>query len=224
MQRSTLAQLRSDKTLDPDFSPSYSPYEQRMCLCPDGDFYECLRNGSASIKTGLIETVDSKGVRLKSEIDGVDADIIVTATGLALKIGGGIRITVDGSPFRIPDHYVWKGIMIEDLPNLAFAFGYIDLSWTLGVDISAKLTCKVLKQMQESSLKRVVPRRSSVDKSRMKDKKFMPLASTYVRKAESELPKVGDRQHWRPRSRYLWELFTMNFGNISSGLDCSYNV
>lgn len=214
----TQAQLGKDQKLDPNFSPAYNPFEQRMCMCPNGDFYECLRKGSTSVKTGHIKNVSADTIQLESG-DQLRPDIIVTATGLKLRLGGGIDISVDGKPYAIPENYAWKGLMLEGLPNLAFSFGYFDASWTLGVDSSAKLACRLLKQMNADGVSAIVPSLGEDERRRMKDVSFMPLSSTYVQKGLRALPKVGDRAQWRPRATYLWEIFSVKFGDIRTGLD-----
>jgi cation diffusion facilitator CzcD-associated flavoprotein CzcO len=217
VMRMTQAQLPDEK-LDPNFTPAYNPFEQRMCVCPNGDFYECLRNGSGSIKTGHIKEVRATGIHLESG-EFVEADVIITATGLKLRLGGGIDIFVDGKPFSMSEHYAWRGLMLESLPNLAFSFGYFDASWTLGVDTSAKLACRLLKRMRINNVSMIVPQRTEEDERRMKDLSFMPLSSTYVQKGLHALPKVGDRSWWRPRSTYLVEAFSIKLGNIQAGLN-----
>lgn len=216
MHKLTQAELGS-QPVDQNFTPTYNPFEQRMCLSPDGDFYQCLRDGRGSVKTGIIDAVTPDSIKLKSG-DELHPDIIVTATGLKLRIGGGIDIDIDGEPFHINQHYVWKGIMFEGMPNCAFSLGYFDAAWTLGVDMSAQLACRILKQMRRDGTDAVVAERSQRDKEQMNDIKFMPLSSTYVQKALSSLPKLGDRAPWRPRSTYLWELFAVRWGDIRTGL------
>lgn len=144
MSKAILAELNEDEALDPNFSLTYNPFEQRMCMYPNGDFYQCLRKGKGSIRTGTIETATEDSIMLKSG-EVLHQDAVVTATGLKLKLGGGIDISVDGNRFHVNEHYVWKGLMFDGVPNLAFSFGYFDASWTLGVDISAQLTCRLLK-------------------------------------------------------------------------------
>ncbi|KAI5360048.1 putative FAD/NAD(P)-binding domain superfamily [Septoria linicola] len=218
MRKATLAQVPPE-LVDSDFKPSYNPFEQRMCMCPDGDFYQCLREGKGSIKTGLIDTVTDKDIKLKSG-EELHPDVIITATGLKLRLGGGIKVDVDGEDFQINEHYVWKGLMFDTLPNFFFSFGYFDNAWTLGVDTSAQLACRLIKQMQRDRVDVIIPTRSEEEKQTMKDKRFMPLTSTYVEKALSVLPKLGDRPQWCGRSTYLVEMFTVKFGDIRTGLRC----
>ncbi|KAL7622546.1 hypothetical protein AAE478_008053 [Parahypoxylon ruwenzoriense] len=218
LQQKTLSELKEGESLDPNFNPEYNPFEQRVCMCPDGDFYKCLRDGKGCIKTGVIEAVTSNSIKLKSG-EELHPDVIVTATGLKLGLGGGMSISVDGIPFHLNDNFAWKGVMFEGLPNLAFSFGYFDASWTLAVDTSARLACRLLCRMKKDGVGAIIPRRSEEDKRKMKELQFIPLTSTYVEKARSDLPKVGDRGPWGPRAPFLWEQLTVKFGDISTGLD-----
>ncbi|KAK4500753.1 hypothetical protein PRZ48_008943 [Zasmidium cellare] len=211
IQKITQAEIGHDCSLYPNFTPTYNPFEQRMCLSPDGDFYAALRSGKASVKTGTIANITDDSIVLTSgEI--LHPDIIITATGLKLQIGGGIPITIDSQPFHIPHAFVWKGLMFEGCPNLAFSFGYFDASWTLGVDMSAQLVCKILRQMRLDRVDVVVPELSDVEREQMREEKFLSLSSTYVEKGKAALPKVGDMGPWRPRRTFLWEWFALRFG------------
>ncbi|KAE8358445.1 hypothetical protein BDV27DRAFT_169422 [Aspergillus caelatus] len=216
----TRRELPKEVPLDPHFTPRYNPWEQRMCSCPDGDFFECLRNGSGSVVTGVIETVTERGIQLQSGAE-LNADIIITATGLKMNIAGGIPITVDGVRFSIPDHFMWKCTMVDGLPNMVFALGYVDASWTLGADATAQLTCRILKQMREEGLSIVSPRCSDEEQSEMKELPFLNLNATYVRMGGSAFPKVGDRPQWEPRSYYWKDLIRAWWGDIQTGLEWS---
>lgn len=125
--RLTKAQLPAHTSLSPDFTPSYNPWEQRMCMCPDADFFKCLRDGKGSVVTDVIETVTENSIRLKSGTE-LQPDVIITATGLKLRLAGSIIITVDNVPFSISDRFAWKCAMIEGLPNTLLALGYVDAS------------------------------------------------------------------------------------------------
>ena len=218
LYKKTAKQLPKDMALDPDFTPKYNPWQQRMCLCPDGDFYECLRSGKGSVKTGIIDTVTPRSIRLKSG-EELHPDIIVTATGLQLRVAGGIKISVDGEAFDISSHFAWKGVMIEDLPNVVIAFGYVDASWTLGADATSQLACRLLKQMTMEGASMIVPQRSADEKKSMEEMPFMRLTSTYVKRGQSALPKAGNRPQWRPRSYYWKDLATAWWGDIKNGVE-----
>ena len=214
----TSKQLPKDMALDPNFIPKYSPWDQRMCMCPDGDFFKCLRSGRASVETGEIEAITQNSIRLKSGKE-LHPDIIVTATGLKLKLAGGIHIKVDGEAFDITRHFIWKASMIEDLPNVVFALGYVDASWTLGADATSQLTCRLLKKMKKEGTAMIVSRRSADEKENMKEVPFLHLNSTYVKLGNAALPKAGDRSQWRPRSYYWKNMAKARWGDVRTGME-----
>ncbi|KAF2167429.1 hypothetical protein M409DRAFT_22238 [Zasmidium cellare ATCC 36951] len=217
MHKLTQAEIGQDCSLDPNFTPTYNPFDQRMCLSPDGDFYGALRSGKASIKTGTIATITDNSIILNSG-ETLHPDIIITATGLKLRLGGGIPITIDSEPFHIPNAFVWKGLMLEGCPNLAFSFGYFDASWTLGVDMSAQLVCKIVKQMERDGVDVIVPERSDAERKGMEERSFLQLSSTYVEKGRAALPKVGNMGPWKARRTFLWEWVALRFGDVRKEL------
>ncbi|KAF7589129.1 hypothetical protein BBP40_004734 [Aspergillus hancockii] len=217
-RRKIQKELPKGMPLDPDFNPSYTPWQQRLCVCPDGDFYACLRNGSGSIKTGVIDVVTTTSIKLKSG-EELHPDIIVTATGLKLRLAGGMEIVVDDTPFHIPDHFMWKGAMIEGLPNLVFAFGYVDASWTLGADASAQLACRLLHTMRQEAVSMIVPRLTTEEKQKMRETPLLYLSSTYVQKGQSVLPRVGDHPQWCRRSYYWKDILGAWWGDIRTGME-----
>lgn len=214
----TRKQLPANIPLDPHFTPSYYPWEQRLCACPDGDFYKSLRSGKSSVATGHIETVTDNTIQLKSGQE-LHPDIIVTATGLKLKFAGGMKVTVNGKPFDIPEKFTWKGVMLEDLPNAAFVVGYVDASWTLGADATAQMMTRIMKRMKKEGVVEVIPRRSEKEKKTMKELSILRLNSTYVKKGKSELPKSGDSGQWMPRSYYIKDIMMAWFGDIKTNME-----
>jgi len=212
------AQLPKSIPRDPHFTPSYRPWEQRMCLCPDGDFFAALRSGKCDVATGHIEQVTEKSIKLKSGQE-LNPDIIVTATGLKLIFAGGMDVDVDGKKVNIPDYYLWKGIMLQDLPNAAFYIGYVDASWTLGADSTAQLLCRMLNTMAKEGVTEVVPRFSAEDKETVQEQDLLRLNSTYVTKAKSVIPKAGDRGQWMPRSYYFKDILTAWYGDIKTSAE-----
>lgn len=191
---------------------------QRMCLCPDGDFYEGLHSGRSSVETGIIDTVTTDTIKLQSGKE-LHPDIIVTATGLKLQFAGGIKLSVDEKPLTLSEKFIWKGLMIEDLPNAAFAFGYVDASWTLGADASALLVCRLLKYMKQDDVAEITPRRSEQEKLTLQSKNLLRLNSTYVTRAAGTTPKAGDSGQWIPRSHYLRDLWNAKYGDVRTSLD-----
>src|SRR5215469_15524857 len=214
LRRETIRQLPKDIAHDPHFKPAYNPWEQRLCLCPDGDFFKALRKGKASIATGSIETVTETGIELQ---DGsfISTDIIVTATGLKILIAGGARFSVDGKLLNPAEKFLWKGVMMQDLPNAAFVVGYTNASWTLGADATAQLITRLLKMMQKKGVVAAVPRLENPEK--MKSVPMLNLDSTYIRRAASMMPKAGEGQ-WAPRSNYFVDIKEAKWGDIVSGL------
>lgn len=211
-------QLPVDIPINPHFSPKYNVFQQRLCFCPDGDFYACLRDGTGSVETGTIDTVTENSIKLHSGRE-LHPDIIVTATGLKLQVAGGMKLSVDGSPYEVGEKYIWKGVMLEDLPNAAMTIGYVDASWTLGADATAQMVCRILKRMTKEGVAEVVPRCSEDQKEIMEERPVLNLNSTYVKAGESVLPKAGDRGQWKPRSYYWEDIFMAWYGDIKSSMD-----
>lgn len=218
MFRSSIAaQLPPTMSMD-HFNPKYDPFQQRVCFCPDADFYKSLRKGTGSIETGVIDTVTADNIKLTSGKE-LHPDIIVTATGLKLRIGGGMRISVNGAPVNPGEKFVWQGVMLEDVPNCAFVIGYVDASWTLGADATAQLLCRMFKQMQKQKAVEIVPRRSEREKRDMQETKLLKLSSTYITKAKDVVPKTGDMGPWKARSYYFKDILIAWFGDIQKGLE-----
>ncbi|KAK5697508.1 hypothetical protein LTR97_007646 [Elasticomyces elasticus] len=199
------AQLPPTVPRDPHFNPSYNPFEQRVCLCPDGDYYAALRSGKATVETGVVETITPNSIKLVSGKE-LHPDIIVTATGIKVRFAGGVKIKVDGKPINVAEKFIWKGVMLEDIPNTAYVMGYVDASWTLGADATAQMVCRILKQMEKENVKEVVPRRSEYEKEHMEEQPLIRLTSTYVKRAKDMTPKTGSTGQWRPRSYYYKDI------------------
>ncbi|KAJ5898402.1 hypothetical protein N7504_008690 [Penicillium tannophilum] len=202
LQRGAARQLPKHIPVDPHFSPSYNPWDQRLCASPDGDFYKSFHTGRAHIKTDTIKEVTSTGITLDSG-DVLDTDMIITATGLNVQFGGGISLSLDGIPYCLPEKYTWRGMMFQDLPNAVFLFGYANASWTLGADATSFFICRLLKEMDGRVALAAVPRLDPVEARSMQPRRFMGLNSTYVLKAQAHLPKASDREIWRPASNYF---------------------
>jgi cation diffusion facilitator CzcD-associated flavoprotein CzcO len=201
---------------DPNFKPAYDPWDQRLCVCPDGDFYRALRQGNANVVTDTIKTVTDTGIITTGDIT-LDADIIVTATGLKMKFAGGTRVVVDGSPIKFSDKYLWKGVLIQDVPNTAFLQGYTNASWTLGAEASAQLICRIMSHMISSGLAVVTPRVE--DESKVQPTSLMNLKSTYIAAGKDEMPKGGDIGPWKPRVNYFKDFWNAKFGGLHEGLE-----
>ena len=215
IKKATVKELPKDTPHNPHFEPRYNPWEQRLCLCPDGDFFETMRAGKASVVTDTITTVTENGIQLASG-KTLDADVIVTATGLKVKTAGGAQISVDNTPIKIGEKFLWKGVMLQDLPNMATVIGYTNASWTLGADATALFVVRLLKYLSDNGITAAVPRLEHPEK--MKSTAAMNLSSTYVVKGMKEIPKAGDKAPWLPRSTYFSDLWAAKFGNITDGL------
>jgi cation diffusion facilitator CzcD-associated flavoprotein CzcO len=201
---------------DPNFKPSYNPWEQRLCVCPDGDFFKALQKGNSDIVTDTIKMVTASGIQTGSG-KMIDTDIIITATGLKMQLAGGARMSIDGKPIDVPTKFLWKGIMLQDMPNAAFIIGYTNASWTLGADATAQVVCRLLKYMDSRRVSSAVPR--VPDGQKIKPTSILNLSSTYIEKAKGGLPKAGNVAPWKPRQNYLADYWTSNYGNLTTGLE-----
>ncbi|KAI1317929.1 FAD/NAD(P)-binding domain-containing protein [Xylariaceae sp. FL0255] len=214
IRKVTIKQLPPHIKWDPNFKPSYNPWEQRFCACQDGDFFAALRSGKADVVTDKIKTVTEKSIELESG-KALYPDVIVTATGLKLKFGGGIRITLDGGePVDIGQKFAWKAALLQDVPNLAFLTGYENQSWTLGADVSVFLFLRVLRLMRQREANVVIPK---VTGPPMEVKPILNLKSTYVRKAPGILPKAGEGQ-WSPKTSYFADIAVAKWGDVTTDL------
>lgn len=194
------------------FSPTYNPWDQRLCAVPDSDLFARIREGKAQVVTDTIESVTPKGIRLASGQE-LAADIIVKATGLQLEVFGGMHLTLDGQDYALPRAIAYKGMMLSNLPNLFMAFGYTNASWTLKADLTAGWVCRLLSHMQRHNLKSVVP----IPSTAVQPQPFMALQSGYVHRAQHLLPRQGDRTPWQVHQNYLADLITIRFGRLHDG-------
>lgn len=208
-------QLPANYKLEPHFSPRYNPWDQRLCLCPDGDFYDAIRSTKASITTDTIKTVTEESIELVSG-EALRPDIIVAATGLKLQFAGGIDLTVDGKPLNAPSKYTLKGAMVQDAPNLAFVLGYANASWTLGAEATGVFLARLWNTMEKKRIKAVIPRSS--DASRMKSHPPLDLTSTYIKEGQKDMPKGGDGL-WAPRRNYIKDIYLATWPNVLQGME-----
>ncbi|MGB0102371.1 MAG: NAD(P)/FAD-dependent oxidoreductase, partial [Nocardioides sp.] len=213
VRRQTVAQLPEGYDVDRDFKPRYDPWTQRMCFVPDGDLFAAMRNGSASVVTGQIETFTEAGVRLRSG-EELEADVLVTATGLKIKVFGGAAFSVDGVPVKLHDTLTYRAMMLSDVPNLAFTIGYTNASWTLKADLVADYVCRLLRHMDQVGATSVVaPRDPTVGTERLMD-----FESGYILRALDELPVQGDREPWKLRQDYLRDRRTLGRAPVDDGV------
>jgi monooxygenase len=195
------------------FNPRYEPWDQRMCIVPDGDLFAAMRAGKASIVNGEIETFTETGLRLTSGQE-IGADIIVTATGLKVRLMGGVAIEVDGASVDIATTTAYKGVMFSDVPNLASIFGYTNASWTLKSDLIAEYVCRLLSHMDRRGYAICTPRRGD---PAIADEPTLPLTSGYIERAKHLLFKQGTKKPWRLNQNYALDVMAFRFGAIEDG-------
>ncbi len=187
--------LGPDYDVDTHFSPRYDPWDQRLCLVPNGDLFEAIRTGSASVVTAEIDTFTETGIALASG-EHLDADIVVTATGLHVVTLGEAEVTIDGEPVDFADTWTYKGFMYSGVPNLASTFGYVNASWTLRADLIAHAVCRLLNHMSDTGTDTCTPRLRPSDVTMEPQPWLDHLSSGYVQRAAHLFPKRGDREPW----------------------------
>lgn len=218
LQKHVSRQLPDDVPMNPHFQPFYMPWDQRLCFTPDGDFFQALRNGNASVETGHIQTMTGHTIVLESG-KTLDADIIVTATGLKLSIGGRIKFTIDKEPLNLANQYAWRSTLLQDVPNLAFMLGYVNASWTLGTETSAQLVCRILRRMYVGGFASVIPK---IPQSVALERRLIwNLDATYVEASKDHMPKCGHIGPWTSRTNYFLDLWRAQHGSITKGLEYS---
>ena len=184
-----------DEITDAHFTPSYNPWDQRLCLLPNGDLYEAIRSGSASVVTDHITGFTATGVVLESGAE-LDADIVVTATGLQLVTPGEMTFEVDGAPVDFADKFTYRGIAFSDVPNLVSTFGYINASWTMRSDLVARFVCRVLNHMRATGTDQCTPRLREAERDMPKRPWITGFTPGYMQRAMARMPKQGDRAPW----------------------------
>lgn len=195
------------------FTPPYNPWDQRLCLVPDADLFRAMREDRVSVVTDQIDTFTEKGLLFKSG-EHLDADIIVTATGLVLKLFSGMQLIVDGTPVDMPKTLVYKGMMFSDVPNFAFAVGYTNASWTLKCDLIAEYVCRLLNYMDQHGYAICAPR---VNDPNIEEVPVIDFNSGYVLRALDSLPRQGSKTPWRLHQNYVKDLSMMRYGRVDDG-------
>jgi cation diffusion facilitator CzcD-associated flavoprotein CzcO len=192
-------QLPASYDIGTHFTPDYDPWDQRFCVAPDGDFFRAIRRGKVSVVTDRIDTFTETGLSLQSGAE-LEADIIATATGLELLFIGGIEISVDGELVDLPNRLIYKGMMVEGVPNLAIAVGYTNASWTLKCDLTCDYVCRLLNRMRATGMRQSTP--TNRDPS-MPTRPLLNLMSGYVLRSAARFPKQGSTHPWRVHQSYL---------------------
>ncbi len=195
------------------FTPHYNPWDQRLCLVPDSDLFKSINEGKADVVTDHIETFTEKGLKLKSGKE-LEADIIVTATGLKMKIMAGLQLVVDEKPVELSETITYKGMMYSDVPNAVSAFGYTNASWTLKADLTAQYICRMLNFMDEKSYAIATPR---LKDSNVKAEPPVDFSSGYIQRALKEMPKQGSEFPWRVNQNYIKDIKMFRYGQIDDG-------
>ena len=216
LKQRAVRQLPKNVPHDPNFRPCYNPWEQRLCACPDGDFFKALRDGTADVVTDKIKTVTATGIETESG-KTLDTDIIVTATGLKMQVVGGVPITIDSKPLVPADKFVWRSMMLQDVPNAALVVGYSNASWTLGSDSTALQVSRLLKYMDAHGMAYAIPRVPEGQK--MESSPIINLSSTYIEKARGLLPRAGDTGPWKPRLNYLADQWQASYGSVTTDIE-----
>jgi cation diffusion facilitator CzcD-associated flavoprotein CzcO len=204
--------LGEDYPVEKHLQPSYDPWDQRICAAPDGDFFKAIKSGKADIATDHIERFTESGIQLKSG-EHLDADIIIPATGLAVRMFGGASFEIDGQPFHAPDHFTYRGMMLSHMPNFALAVGYTNASWTLKIDLTCERVCRMLKAMQTNGSDYIVAEPPA-------DLGVIPmlnLTSGYLKRVEHELPRQGAVAPWRTYQNYLMDMMSIRYGKLEDG-------
>ncbi len=194
------------------FTPRYNPWDERLCVVPDNDLFEAIKAGKVSVVTDHIDTFTETGLKLRSGMD-LDADVIITATGLELQFAGGAEVVVDERPIEIGKTVLYKGLMFSGVPNLVSVFGYTNASWTLRADLLAEHFCRLINFMDARGY---VEARPKAPDPATPLKPFAPLKSGYFKRAEALLPRQGTKGPWRNPQNYAFDLFRFRFGRIEN--------
>lgn len=214
LRRKAISSLPAGYDVDTHFKPRYNPWDQRMCLIPDADLYNAISAGGAEVVTDHIDHFDATGVALRSGAH-LDADIVVTATGLQLQALGGAAISLDGNEIKVSDRFVYKAHMLEDVPNLFWCVGYTNASWTLRADITARATAKLLAHMASHGYTHAYPHRANEP---MAEKPSWDINAGYVLRSVHMLPKSGTKRPWHVRQNYLADALDYRFDRVGEAM------
>jgi len=215
LRKGVARQLPPGYPVETHFAPSYQPWDQRLCVVPDGDLFRAIQDGDASMVTAGIETFTEQGLRLTSGVE-LEADVIVTATGLNLLMLGGMGIDVDGRKIDLSRTVGYKGIMLSGIPNFAVTIGYTNASWTLKADLAAHYVCRLLHYLREHQYRQCTPR--APDPSRP-TRPLIDLTSGYVLRSVGTLPRQGSSRPWRQYQNYPLDLLTLKYGSLDDEMD-----
>jgi len=195
------------------FKPKYAPWDERLCAVPDGDLFASLREGTTKVVTDTISHFNETGIVLDSG-DTLEADIIVSATGLELQLMGGINVTVDGQPFKVSDSTVYRGVLFENLPNLGMVAGYTNASWTLKADLVSEYVCRLINYMDKKKVKKCMP----INTSNFSQSASIDMTSGYLQRSLDQIPKQGSVFPWKLHQNYLRDMIMLRFYRINDGV------
>ena len=206
-------QLGPDYDISTHFTPTYNPWDQRLCLVPNGDLFGALKNGTATVVTDHIETFTPAGITLRSGAT-LPADIVVSATGLNLVNLGGIAITVDGVGIELAKKLTYKGMMYQDIPNLAYSFGYTNASWTLKADLTCAFVCRLLNHMDRQGAQQMTPRLTDAS---VTPEPWVDFSSGYFQRSAAMMPKQGSKAPWKLHQNYARDILALRYGKVDDG-------
>ena len=206
--------LGPDYDIGTHFTPRYNPWDQRLCLVPDGDLFKSINEKRASVVTSEIDSFTKKGIRLKDGSE-IEADIVVTATGLNLQMLGGMEVSVDGRTVDFARTLNYKGMMYSDVPNLASSFGYTNASWTLKCDLTCEYVCRLINYMDRHGYKQCMAR--NLDPA-VAEVPWIDFSSSYVQRSIAKMPKQGSKRPWRLYQNYALDIVTLRFGKVDDGV------
>ena len=209
-------ELGPDYDVGTHFTPRYNPWDQRLCLVPDADLFTALRDGKAEVVTDTIDHFTAKGIKLASGKE-IEADLVVTATGLEIQLFSGMPISVDGKAFDPAQAMTYKGMMFSDVPNFAISFGYTNASWTLKSDLTANYVTRLLNAMRRRGMRQVTPRLAAP----VEEAPFLDFTSGYIQRVADKLPRQGKRKPWRLNQNYARDVMALRFGGIDQEMEFS---
>ena len=212
-------ELGDEYDVEKHFTPSYKPWDQRICLVPDGDLFKSIKNGTSSVVTDHIDMFIEDGILLKSG-KKLNADIIVTATGIELNVLSDIAINIDGRKVEPHNHLAYKGMMLGGVPNLAFSFGYVNASWTLRADLTAEYVCRLINQMDKEGVSACM---AQEDASAEAEDNYIDFTSGYVQRALDRLPQQGKKSPWRNYQNYILDIFYIRIWRLKDSALRFYN-
>ncbi len=204
--------LGKDYDVETHFTPKYNPWDQRLCLVPDNDLFDAINQGKAEIVTDQIDQFTEKGLLLQSGQE-LEADLIVTATGLKIQMMGGMSMQIDGQPVHLPEHYMYRGLMLSGIPNLAFAIGYTNASWTLKTDLSCAYVCRLLNHMDRIGAKSCTPQ---INGAAISEEPMIDFNAGYVLRALDSTPKQGSQKPWKLHQNYPLDVLNFKYSSLKS--------